>query len=117
MVSALYRSTFRIISGRDVVVKNKRKCFVSCLIVQIFEGLPEQTDLLLALLMEQLPQVVQAAGDGALVGVGVLQVLIRNVCTGQKGAFGLVQVALVHQDDSCVQVGRCKDEGGINEAA
>lgn len=116
-MSALYRSTFRIISGRDVVVKNKRKCFVSCLIVQIFEGLPEQTDLLLALLMEQLPQVVQAAGDGALVGVGVLQVLIRNVCTGQKGAFGLVQVALVHQDDSCVQVGRCKDEGGINEAA
>ncbi|TNN44596.1 hypothetical protein EYF80_045198 [Liparis tanakae] len=34
--------------------------------------------------MEQLPQVVQAAGDGALVGVGVLQVLIGNVGTSQK---------------------------------
>lgn len=60
--------------------------------------------------MEQFPQVVQAAGDGALVGVGVLQVLIGNVGTSQKGALGLLQVALVHQDDSCVQVGRCEEE-------
>lgn len=57
--------------------------------------------------MEQFSQVVQAAGDGALVGVGVLQVLIRNVSTSEEGAFGLFQVALVHQDDPCVQVGRC----------
>lgn len=64
------------------------------------------THLLLALLMQQLPQVVQAAGDGALVGVGVLQVLIGDVGTGREGAFGLVQVAPVHQDDSRVQVGR-----------
>lgn len=63
--------------------------------------------------MEQLPQVVQAAGDRALVGVGVLQVLIWNVSACQKGAFGLLQVALVHQDDSCVQVCRCEEEAGI----
>lgn len=64
------------------------------------------THLLLALLMQQLPQVVQATGDGALVGVGVLQVLIGDVCAGGKGALCLVQVAPVHQDDSRVQVGR-----------
>lgn len=64
------------------------------------------THLLLALLMQQLPQVVEAAGDGALVGVGVLQVLVGDVGTGREGAFGLVQVAPVHQDDSRVQVGR-----------
>ena len=65
--------------------------------------------------MEQLPQVVQAAGDGALVGVGVLQVLIWDVGTHQEGAFGFLQVALVHQDDSCVQVSRCVGKG-INYA-
>lgn len=64
------------------------------------------THLLLALLMQQLPQVVEAAGDGALVGVGVLQVLVGDVGTGREGAFGLVQVAPVHQDDSHVQVRR-----------
>lgn len=62
--------------------------------------------------MEQLPQVVQAAGDRALVGVRVLQVLIRNVGTSQEGAFGLIQAALVHQDDACVQIGRCGERGG-----
>lgn len=67
--------------------------------------------------MEQLSQVVQAAGDGALVGVGVLQVLIWNVGTCQKGAFGLLQAALVHQDDSCVQVGRCEEEGKVIKTA
>lgn len=40
--------------------------------------------------MEQLAQVVQAAGDGALMGVGVLQVLIWDVSAGQKGALGLI---------------------------
>lgn len=63
--------------------------------------------------MEQFSQVVQAACDGALVGMGVLQVLIWNVGTRQKGAFGLLQVALVHQYDSCVQVGRCEGEGKL----
>lgn len=58
-----------------------------------------------ALFVEQLPQIVQAAGNGALVGVGVLQVLVRNVGTGQEGVLGLVQASLVHQDDSRVQVG------------
>lgn len=67
-------------------------------------------DLLLALFVEQFPQVVQAACDGALVGVRVLQVLVWNVGTSQEGAFGLLQSALVHQDDSCVQVGRCEEE-------
>lgn len=75
--------------------------------------LSAQTNLLLALFVEQLSQIVQAAGDGALVGVGVLQVLIWNVGTCQKCAFGLLQVALVHQDDSCVQVGRCEEEGKV----
>lgn len=56
--------------------------------------------------MQQLPQVVQAAGNGALVGVGVLQVLIGDVGTCREDVFGLVQVAPVHQDDSRVQVGR-----------
>lgn len=64
--------------------------------------------LLVSLLVQQLPQVVQAAGDGALVGVGVLQVLIRDVSTGQEGAFGLIMATLIHQDDACVQVGRWK---------
>lgn len=62
--------------------------------------------------MEQLSQVVQAAGDGALVGVGILQVLVRDVGAGQEGVFGLLQVALVHQDDPRVQVGRCEEEDG-----
>lgn len=64
-------------------------------------------DLVPALFMEQLPQVVQAAGDGALVCVRVLEVLVGDVGAGQEGAFGLVQAALVHQDDSRVQVGGC----------
>lgn len=65
-----------------------------------------------ALFVEQLPQVVQTAGDGALVGVGVLQVLIRDVSAGQEGAFGLVQAALVHQDDSRVEISSCEQDGG-----
>lgn len=69
-------------------------------------GPPVLTHLLPSLLMQQLPQVVQATGDGALVGVGVLQVLIGDVCAGGEGALRLVQVAPVHQDDSRVQVGR-----------
>lgn len=64
-----------------------------------------RADLVPALLMEKLPQVVQAAGYGALVGVRVLQVLIRDVGTGQEGVLGFVQASLVHQDDSRVQVG------------
>ena len=72
--------------------------------------LSARSNLLLALFVEQLPQVVQAAGDGALVGVGVLQVLVWNVGAGQEGAFGLLQAALVHQDDSCVQVCRYEEE-------
>lgn len=63
--------------------------------------------LLVSLLMVQLAQVVQAAGDGALVGMGVLQVLIWDIGTGQEGAPGLIQATLIHQDDACVQVGRC----------
>lgn len=73
----------------------------------IFCAQTVHANLLLALLVQQFAHVVKAAGDGALVGVGVLQVLIGNVGTGQEGAFGLVQAALVHQDDACVQVGRC----------
>lgn len=65
--------------------------------------------------MKQFSQVVQAAGDGALVGMRVLQVLIRNVGTSKEGAFSLFQVALVHQDDSRVQVGRCQKEGREDE--
>ena len=63
--------------------------------------------LLVSLLMEQLAQVVQAAGDGALVSVGVLQVLIWDVSAGQEGALGLIKATLIHQDDARVQVGRC----------
>lgn len=62
--------------------------------------------LLVALLVQQLAQIVQAGGDGALVGVRVLQVLVRDVGAGQESALGLVQPSLVHQDDSRVQVGR-----------
>lgn len=68
---------------------------------------PGGADLVPALFMEQLPQVVQAAGDGALVCVRVLEVLVGDVGAGQEGALGLVQAALVHQDDSRVQVGGC----------
>lgn len=56
--------------------------------------------------MEQFAQVVQATGDRALVRVGVLQVLIWDVSTGQKGTLGLVCPTLIHQDDPRVQVGR-----------
>lgn len=62
--------------------------------------------LLVALLVQQLAQIVQAGGDGALVGVRVLQVLVRDVGAGQESALGLVQPSLVHQDDPRVQVGR-----------
>lgn len=61
---------------------------------------------LVSLLVQQLAQIVQAGGDGALVGVGVFQVLIWDVGAGQEGALGLVQATLVHQYDSRVQVGR-----------
>ena len=57
--------------------------------------------------MEELAHVVQAAGDGALVRMGVLEVLVGYVRAGNKGALGLVQAALVHLDDARVQVGRC----------
>lgn len=60
----------------------------------------------MSLFVEQLAQVVQAAGDGALVCVGVLQVLVWDVSTGQEGTLGLVCPTLIHQDDPCVQVGR-----------
>lgn len=63
--------------------------------------------LLASLFVEQLAQVVQAAGHRALVGVGVLQVFIGDVGAGQEGALGLIEVALIHQDDARVQVGRC----------
>lgn len=56
--------------------------------------------------MEQFAQVVQAAGDGALVRVGVLQVLVWYVSTGQEGTLGIVCSTLIHQDNSRVQVGR-----------
>lgn len=62
--------------------------------------------LLMTLLMEQLAQVVQTAGDGALVGVRVLQVLIRDISAGEEGALGLIVATLIHQDDARVQVGR-----------
>lgn len=62
--------------------------------------------LLVSLLVEQLAQVVQAAGDGALVRVGVLEVLVWYVSAGQEGALGLVCPTLIHQDDPRVQVGR-----------
>lgn len=61
----------------------------------------------MSLLVQKLAQVVQAAGDRALVGVGVLQVLIWDIGAGQEGALGFVQATLVHQDDPRVQVGRC----------
>ena len=63
--------------------------------------------LLVSRLVQQLAQVVQAAGDGALVRVGVFEVLVGDVGAGQEGALGLFQPALVHLDDARVQVGRC----------
>lgn len=60
----------------------------------------------MSLLMQQLAQVVKAAGDRTLVGMGVLQVLIRDVGAGEEGPFCLVQETLVHQNDAFVQVGR-----------
>lgn len=59
---------------------------------------------MLSLLVKQFAQIVQAAGDRALVGVRVLQVLIWDVCAGEKGAFGLFDIPLGHLDDSYVQV-------------
>lgn len=62
--------------------------------------------LLVSLLVQQLAQVVQAAGDGGLVRVGVLEVLVWDVGAGQEGALGLICPSLIHQDDPRVQVGR-----------
>lgn len=62
--------------------------------------------LLVSLFMEQLAQVVQAAGDWTLVSMGVLEVLVWDVGTGQEGALGLIHATLIHLYDSCVQVGR-----------
>jgi len=71
--------------------------------------------LLPALLVQQLAQVVQAAGDGALVGVRVLQVLVGDLGAGGEGELGLRQTALVHQHDARVQVRRCCGETGERE--
>lgn len=59
---------------------------------------------MLALLMKQFAQVVQAAGDGALVGMRVLQVLIRDVRTSVECSLGLFDIPLGDQDDAHVQV-------------
>lgn len=64
--------------------------------------------LLVALLMEELAHVIEAAGHGAPVGLGVLQVLVRNVRAGEEHPLGLGQTLLVHQDDPRVQVGGCR---------
>lgn len=64
--------------------------------------------LMLALLMKQLAKVVQAAGDGALVSVRVLQVLIGDVSASVKGALGLFDIPLGDQDDAHVQVCSCE---------
>lgn len=69
--------------------------------------------LVLALLMKQLAQVVQAAGDRALVGMRVLQVLIRDICTGVECVLGLFNIPLGHQDNAHVQV--CSFERGHRE--
>lgn len=61
--------------------------------------------LLVSLLVQQLPQIIQAGGDGALVGVRVLQVLVWDVGAGEEGSLGLVQPSQIHQDDPRVQVG------------
>ena len=70
-----------------------------------------QSHLLVALLVQQFAQIVQAAGDGALVGVWVLEVLVWDVGAGQEGASGLVAAALVHQDDPRIQVSGCRESG------
>ncbi len=64
--------------------------------------------LVLALLMKQFAEVVQAAGDGALMGMRVLQVLIGDVSTSVKGALGLFNIPLGDQDDAHVQVCSCE---------
>ncbi len=64
--------------------------------------------LVLAQLMKQFAEVVQAAGDGALVGMRVLQVLIWDISTSVKGALGLFNLPLGDQDDAHVQVCSCE---------
>lgn len=51
---------------------------VSCVIFRHSVG----SYLLVSLLVQQLAQVVQAAGDGAFMSVGVLQVLVWDVSAG-----------------------------------
>ena len=51
-------------------------------------------------------------------GVRVFEVLVRDFGAGGEGPSGLLQAALVHQDDARVQVGRCggeerEREGGV----
>lgn len=57
--------------------------------------------------MKQFAEVVQAAGDGALVGMRVLQVLIGDVSASVKGALGLFDIPLGDQDDAHIQVCSC----------
>ncbi len=66
--------------------------------------------LVLALLMKQFAEVVQAAGDGALMGMRVLQVLIGDVSTSVKGALGLFNIPLGDQDDAHVKYAAVKED-------
>lgn len=70
--------------------------------------------LVLALLMKQFPQVVQAAGDRALVGMRVFQVLIRDVRTSVEGSLGLFDIPLGDQNDAHVQVCSCEKQDTSN---
>lgn len=65
---------------------------------------------MLAQLMKHLAQVVQAAGDGALVGMRVLQILIRDVSASVECALGLFDIPLGDQDDAHVQVCSCENQ-------
>lgn len=67
---------------------------------------------MLVLLVKQFAQVIQAAGDRALVRMRILQVLIWDIGAGVEGALGIFDIPLGHLDDAHVQVRSCKKGSG-----
>lgn len=87
--------TFHILRGQIYIVEMKQPHMKECR-VHVVQFMDSGCYLLVSLFMEQLAQVVQAAGDWAFVGVGVFQVLIWDISAGQEGALGLIKATLIH---------------------
>lgn len=59
-------------------------------------------DLVMSLLVIELPQVVETAGDRALVGMRVLEIFVRDLGALEERAAGFFCLSLVHQNNTGV---------------